>query len=139
MNKRKEIRSALKELLEVDPNFSDTTIITSRSGGISQTEELPSVTILTPNEPVQAAVIGPKGRYIRRLMLVFEARLDATSNVDDQLDDLSNLIESFMVTNDGISGLVQGSVLVDSNTEVGYEGNREIGLATLEYEVTYIS
>jgi hypothetical protein len=137
-NDRKGIRSALKSLFENDESFEAVKVYSNRKSNISQREELPSITIFTPNEDATAESLQ-QTRYIRKVQLVLEVRIDSSEDTDDILDDLLSKVEDFMLVNSNISGTVLGSVLQSTETEIGYDGNLEIGLGVLTYEVTYVS
>lgn len=137
-SKRKDIRNALKTLFENDVQFDAISIFSSRRSLISEREELPSITLFTPNEDLTPETIDQK-RYIRKLQLTLEIRTASTDNVDDDLDTISDMVETFMLANSSINGLVLGSVCLTIETEVGLEANQEIGLCTLNYECTYVS
>lgn len=137
-SKRKDIRNALKTLFENDVQFDAISIFSSRRSLISEREELPSITLFTPNEDLTPETID-QNRYIRKLQLTLEIRTASTDNVDDDLDTISDMVETFMLANSSINGLVLGSVCLTIETEVGLEANQEIGLCTLNYECTYVS
>lgn len=137
-NKRKEIRQKIKELLSLDSNFTDVTIFSSRQTAIVHNQQLPSITVFVANEPVIPADMS-KERYIRSPEITFEARTEETSNVDDILDDLMSKIENFMTTNRSVEGLLLDSVLQNSESDIGIEGTKEIGLGTVVYEGQYIN
>ncbi len=138
-NKRKEIREALKTLIEADVQFDDVNVYTSRRSPVVQTEELPSLTIVTPNESATRQALNCKG-YIRKLELRIEVRVDSDDDADDKLDDLLSLVEDFISTNETVSGeFLIGLTLVNTETDIGIEANKEIGLGTLIFEGTYIA
>ena len=137
-NKRTEIRQALKALINVEVLFTGVTVSTNRRSLVSQREELPAITLMTANESATPEALQQK-RYIRKLELRIEYRVDATENVDDLMDDALSQIEDFMLLNRDISGTLLGSELKGTETDVGHEGDQEIGLGVLIYECTYVS
>lgn len=137
-NKRKEIRQALKTLIDADSQFDSVEIYSSRRSLVSQLEELPSLTIFTPTEGASPEAIKHR-RDIRKLELRLEVRMDASQNVDDDLDTLLAKFEDFMMLNQNITGTILGCNLVSTETDVGIDGNKEIGLGVLIYEATYIA
>lgn len=137
-NKRKEIRTALVDLFTEAEDFEDFTFFSSRSSMISQTEQLPSITFILPDETATTESISYQ-RYIRTVTIEIELRVTSDEDVDNILDDTMADIEDFLITNSTISGTVQALTLIGSSTEVGHEGNEEIGLGVLTYEGKYIS
>lgn len=137
-NKRKAIRQKIKELLTADNNFTGVTIFSSRQNPVVLNQQLPSITVFVSNEPVEPESMDER-RYIRTPEILFEARVFATDNVDDDLDDLMTKIENFMVTNSFIEGLVLNTLQITSESEVGIEGTKEIGLGTVTFTAQYIT
>ena len=137
-NKRIEIREKLKELIQLDVNFTSVKVFTSRRSNNVQDEELPSITIVTSEEPVTPESLNRK-RYIRKTELRLELRVTASDDVDDVMDDLLSKLEDFMITNSNLEGILLDSVQQTTETDIGVEGNKEIGLGVLVFECTYIA
>lgn len=139
-NKRSLIRSTLKDLIENDPTFVAFKVISTRTSLVSDQEELPSISIVTPLENARPESLQQK-RYIRILDLKIEIRVaaDSETGLDDYLDDTMATLEDFMLANESILGTTLGSVLISSELDIGYESDQEIGLGTLLYQVTYVN
>lgn len=135
-NARKEIRDNIKAFLL--SSFSDSEIFSTIQTGISQGEQLPSISIVTPNETATPESMNRK-RYIRKLELKLEVRVTASVDTDDELDLLIAEVEDAVLADSTFGGTVLDSVLLDTETDIGFEGNREIGLGILTYEATYIA
>lgn len=135
-NKRAEVRTAVKDFLE--GTLTGYKIISSRSKGLSQSEQLPTITVVTPNEVATPHSMNLQ-RYNRKIELRLEIRIEATQSTDDALDVALSEVENVVLANQSMGGAVLGSVLVGTETDVGYEGNTEIGLGVLIYEATYVS
>ena len=137
-NKRTEIRQALKTLISADSAFDNVTVFSSRRSNVSQIEQLPSITIQTPNEDSTPETLQFK-RYIRKIELRLEIRISATDDADDVLDTLMAQVEDFMLLNQSVSGNLLSCYLLSSEIDVAPDGNEEIGLGTLIYQGTYVS
>lgn len=137
-NKRIEIREKIKDLIALDVNFTGVHVFTSRTSHNIQDEELPSITIVTSEEPVTPESINRK-RYIRKTELRLEVRVTASEDADDVMDTLIGKLEDFMITNSNLEGILIDSVQITTETDIGIEGNREIGLGVLVFECTYIA
>lgn len=135
-NKRKEVRQNIKQFLTAA--FSDSEISSSIISGISQAESLPSINIVTPNESAEPESMS-RSRYIRKMELRIEVRIEAKEDTDDELDALLADVEDVIIEDSTFSGTVLDSVLLDTETDIGFEGSREIGLGVLIYEAIYVS
>lgn len=132
-NKRKEIRAALKLLLDVE--FDN--VYTSRTFAISQRENLPAVTIYTPEEPVRPKDLSQKS-YIRSLELRIEVRIADRDTADDTLDEMMNEVEQILFDNHSIGGTILSSELTGSSVGVDFDGSEPIGIGTLTYLCLYV-
>ena len=135
-NKRGEIRAALKALLET--NLSGYTVLTSRQVSLSALEQLPGIIIYTPDEPVTQEAMGSK-RYIRNLELRIELTIEATEDTDDDLDTRIKDIETLMSNNPSISGTVLATTQIHTQTDLGVDGDKYIGIGTMIFECKYVS
>lgn len=135
-NKRKELRDNIKTFLT--SAFSDSEIMSSIQSGISQSEQLPAINIITANETATPEAMH-RQRYIRKVELRLEVRVAASSDTDDELDLLLADVEDAILEDSTFGGAVLDSVLQGSETDIGFEGDREIGLGVLIYEATYIA
>lgn len=135
-NKRKEVRENIKSFLT--SAFSDSEIMSSIQTGISQTEQLPAINIVTPNETATPEAMH-RQRYIRKIELRLEVRVAASSDTDDELDLLLAEVEDAVLADSTFGGAVLDSILQGTETDIGFEGNKEIGLGILIYEATYVA
>ena len=76
-------------------------------------------------------------KYMRAFTVAIETRKKASSDIDDEMDDLCVLIEEKMMTDPTFGGLLKKLDLAVTKIEMSAEGDQPVGLATLEYEAWY--
>ena len=69
--------------------------------------------------------------------LVIEGFAQATTDVDDTLDDIAEEVEAAIEGDKKFSGLALNSMLVSTEIELDGEGSKETGKITLTYKVLY--
>ena len=104
-----------------------------------ETGALPGLCIYTTSELISDVVgeIGGAARLVSRALSVrVEGYARATSNLDDTLDTISAEVETAVANSSTIDGLITDMEL--SSTDVSFtEGDREIGVITLDFAVVY--
>ena len=100
---------------------------------------LPGLCIYTTSETVSDQVqdLGGAARLVTRSLSVrVEGYARATSNLDDTLDTISAEVETAVADSTSIDALLTDLEL--SSTDVSFtEGDREIGVITLDFGVIY--
>ena len=100
---------------------------------------LPGLCIYTTSETVSDQVqdLGGASRLVTRSLSVrVEGYARATSNLDDTLDTISAEVETAVADSTSIDALLTDLEL--SSTDVSFtEGDREIGVITLDFGVIY--
>lgn len=134
---RVNIKAALKALL-LDATDAEDRVFVNREQKVSQSE-LPCIIIYTPQEESTPSAF-PLSRYIRTLQLLIEVRVEASGQVDDDVDNLLAEIEAILLANQSISGTAtQGASLASSEVRVNSDGEKDIGVGVLTYQCKYIS
>ncbi len=135
-SERKAIRTGVRSLLlnqtEADDRVFQSRVLPHRR------HELPVITVYTLEEAVEpeSANTGPR-ELTRDLALVIEAWVEPGEGVDDRMDDLAQEIEDVMHADPYLGGLVGESVLESVDMELLEAGDREMGLVTMTYAITY--
>ncbi len=138
MHARKLIREAVASLL-TDETTAEENVYTNRSTRFWQSE-LPS--ILIQSGPEAANPRGNSLQYVRDFELQIEIRVEANSSVDDELDAIALEIEAILGTKEnkelGIPGTVSSVTYTGFELRTQPDGENEIGVGTLNYQVKYI-
>lgn len=135
-NNRSAIRQAIKTLL-VDETDALANVYTSRTSLLWKSE-LPAILIFTEQESAVPESMR-NTRSIRTLQVTIHAKLEASEDVDDDVDTLVAEIEVLMTSDSSLGGTVLGSSLTNTETRVESEGEKDIGVAVLTYECKYVS
>jgi hypothetical protein len=135
-NNRANIRAAIKTVLD-GATSAGSNVYSSRRTKLWN-EELPAIFIFTLEEPVTPES-QRNTRYIRDVQILIEIRLEASTDVDDELDALVGEVEDLIIANQSLSGTVLS--VLQLNTEVSFDpnGEKEVGVAILTYQCKYIS
>lgn len=142
MNDRKSIRYKVKSMLDNNIIFKGNPIaihpnrITPFFG-----VELPAIGIYTFDEPADPQNTQPQV-YRRSLNLGIQVLLDGETGrvIDDDLDDISALIEKFMFFNPTLDPLenVESCDLVNTSQDLKDQGDKLYGSSILQFQVEYI-
>ena len=104
-----------------------------------ETGALPGLCIYTTSESISDVFgeIGGAARLVSRALSVrVEGYARAASNLDDTLDTISAEVETAVANSSTIDGLITDMEL--SSNDVSFtEGDREIGVITLDFAVVY--
>jgi hypothetical protein len=136
-NNRSAIRDAIKALL-LDETDAGANVYTSRTSPLWQSE-LPAILIYTEDESAKPESMRANSRSIRTLQVTIHAKIEASEDVDDDVDSLVAEIETLISEESSLGGTVLGSQLTNTETRVDMQGESEIGVAVLTYECLYIS
>ncbi len=136
-SKRKQIRQAVASLLKTPAISGLGNVFSNRIEAYEQSE-LPAASVF-------AAIEDPRprdtsnSRYIRTLNLIVEVVVEANKDLDDKLDDWSDVIEERILTNQELGGLATG--ITYTGTELVLEGEsaqESVGTARINFEIQYI-
>jgi hypothetical protein len=132
---RQTIRETVKALLVAASTGAATRVFETRVVPW-RTVELPAISVYTLDETSAHNNTAPR-ELTRELTLEIVAAVRATTDVDDQLDDLALQIERAMHRDWTLGNVVADSVL--ASTEIGVEssGDKPIGMVRLNYTITY--
>lgn len=146
MHQRRAIREAAKAALLGAVTVDDvTTYATAAEDRVYETRQiphrklkLPAIAVYTLQESVDADSGQTAPRWLKRNMqLLIEAIVTPGSNVDDTLDNISLQIERAMHADETLGGTCMKSLLSSTELDFFEEGEKEIGLAKITYDVTY--
>ena len=134
MNKRKEIRNKILEILKNKTKAKDR-VYSNRVIPIGS-YQLPAISIYTRSETLRIINDSPR-QFERTLQLVVDIAASATNDLDDIIDDLAIAVERVMENNEALDDLFSDITLIE--TEIGLDSNADklIGIASLVYDVKY--
>jgi len=135
-NNRAAIRTALKTILS-GATTAGTNVYSHRETALWKSE-LPAILIYSNEESTVPESLRAT-RYVRTLQLTVEARVEATSNVDNTLDALLAEIETIIVANPSITATVLSTVQTNTEIRVESDGEKDIGVGVLTFECKYIA
>lgn len=98
---------------------------------------LPSLNVLTQNESVRNDMCDMSSIQVRELRLVIEARADATTIPDDELDTIANEVEEAIADSEEINALVFDIILDTTSFSYTSDGQKPIGLLEMQYSLLY--
>lgn len=135
-NSRADIRSALQSMLS-GATSAGTNVYSNRRTALWESE-LPAILIYSNQEsatPESQRVL----RYIRTLELLIEVRVQATTAVDDDVDDLLGEIEDLIYADPSIGGTVLKAIQTNTEFRVDSDADQDIGVGVLTFECQYIA
>jgi hypothetical protein len=135
MHKRQSIRTAVQTMLSGHTDVG-TSVFANRVSAFWR-EELPCISIFTKDEQSQPRDLSGR-QSIRNLTLAIEVRIEVNENLDDSLDTIANQIEDIISADTSLMGQASGAQETSTVLDVSVEGDKQIGLLTLTYTVTYI-
>lgn len=135
MHKRQQIREALQTML-LNNTDAGANVYANRVSAFWR-DELPSISIFTREE--QSTPRDVSGRQnIRTLTVSMETRAEANEDLDDTLDTIANQIENIISADQSLTGQALGAQMTGTTMEFEVQGEKQLGLLTLTYTVTYI-
>ena len=133
---REQIRDAVAAAL-ADLTLTEDRVFTSQFHELHD-EELPGLRIFTENEgESENLTLNDPPLQLRPLELMIEAVDKTAEDIDNTLDDIAEDVEIAMMADVTLGGLVQGIIYVGTEKEVIEEGEQPVGVARLNYIVTY--
>jgi hypothetical protein len=134
-HQRQVIRQAVRDLLVAADTGAADRVYGSRKLPWRNLD-LPVLNVLTPDEESDDQGTAPR-ELTRKLTLVIEGWVTANEYVDDAMDALAYQVEQAMHADPDLGDAAVDLVLVSTDTQVGIEGDRQMGLVELTYLVTY--
>lgn len=136
MNQRSLIRNIVAArivALQLDLN-----VFKSRKFALQELE-LPAVIVSIDNE--QSEVSSQSGKELKKsAQLSIEILIDAEeSKLDEKLDQITAQIEEVILSDESLNDSVDHCILKSTDTALVREGEIDLGLARMNYEVTYYS
>lgn len=102
-------------------------------------DDLPNLSVYVARDPETVEdeddVMG--SYQIRVLPVEIVARVKATTELDDQLDDICAEVETALVGSATVKALVKSLRLVSTEIDMDNEGEKPVGAARMEWEVIY--
>lgn len=136
MHQRQVIRETIRSVLD-GATDADDRVYASRMNPYRVTE-LPVLTVYSTSESVDDDSSSTSPRELtRRLSISIEGWVVGNDESDDAMDDLAEQVEIAMHADPYLGGSVGDSILSSTSTEITIDGDREMGLLTMEYTITY--
>lgn len=134
MHLRQQIREAAASIVG-NLSTTSTRVFQSRVYNV-QESELPCLLIMTNDEAVdiENSLLEAPARL---LQLTVEGKAQATSDLDDTLDDVAEEVEVAMAADITMGGLTENVYLDGTSIQLTGEGDQPIGSVILNYIVSY--
>lgn len=141
-SQRQEIRKKIRELLIGKTKAGDR--VFTNQAAPTWVEDLPVILIYPRSESVELFNQAPR-ELKRDIQMVIEIvasgseepNAEDKDTVEDQLDEMSSLIECELARDETFEGLVDMSILTSTDFDFAGEGAKPIGSARLVYTVVY--
>lgn len=134
---RTQIRQAVVTLLD-GQTLAGSHVYGSRVHPLDEAK-LPALLVYAREEEIQQATISYPRQLQRELLLVVEAYAQAKAGLEDALDTLARDIEQIMAADPSLGGLVKDSLLSSTAMQLSGDGDKPVGVATLNYRVAYVT
>lgn len=137
MIKRTDIRAAVKTVCEGIEGFSADTVFLGRQRSLPG-HLLPAICIYGENEE-KARDMGLPRRHTRGMDIMIEihVRADTTAAVENTLDDYCALLESAMLADESLGGLVEDLMAVLDEYDIDEDSREPAGVAACRYSIQY--
>lgn len=134
-HKRKEIRDALVKKIQNAPYFSQITLMNGIKTALDLSK-LPAVVIYSLEETI--VNISTSRELVSRTFLIgVEVVVSDESNIDDQLDSWTKKLESTLLDDPRLGGLIQSLAFIKTEMNWSFDGETVIGRAKLVFEAYY--
>lgn len=130
---RKRIRNAVALIVTGLPSTADR-VHTSRMT-VVQPDELPCLIVYSSHEQTSPGSLD--GLQSRTLQLIVDAYARACLDLEDELDGICAEVESAVVQDGPLSGLVKWIRLSETSIQLGGEGDSAMGMARMRFTVNY--
>ena len=103
--------------------------------------DLPGLCVYTQSESSSPSTIGglkTVSAYLRTVTINIEAYAKASSNLDNELDNIAVEVETAVATNATLNGLVEDVTLSSTEIDImGSDTERPVGVLRLSYDIIY--
>lgn len=100
--------------------------------------DLPWLSVKVTGEALSDSIENEFGDYeVRQLSVSIEARARALADLDDTLDDICAEVETAVMGDSSLAALIKDVQLVGTSFELDGEGEKPVGLATMEWIIDY--
>jgi len=136
------VRQQIREYFETQLRSLATTgtnVFASRVYPIGSAS-LPALLIYTQNEVIDDSSFGTisaRRTQNRTLTVVVEGYVRATAGFDDTLDDICKEVETEVLDDPSLGGLVTNTELASADADYSGEGDQPVGTIRLTFEVQY--
>lgn len=134
IHKRTEIRENIEQILR--DNIEGVNVYRNRETSQWQ-PNLPCIIIYSGQEQADPRNINAR-QYIRKFEVKLDVKVEANETVDDDLDSISQQVEVLLIENYSLSGLVLDIIYKSCEPSLDSNGEKMIGINTMNYEVQYI-
>jgi hypothetical protein len=134
---RQQIRDRMQSVLLAGVTSTSGRVYTSRVYALSQLA-LPSVTISFDSERSSLITMGLR-TMDRDVNIVVDVYASATSDLDDALDDICVEVEESIAGDFTMNGLAKSCILTSTDLSLTGGSDTPIGVARLNYTVSYIT
>ncbi len=132
---RKLIRDQVVSILSGQTD-AGTNVYANRQTSLWETE-LPAILVYTKQETAESRD-NSGSQYIRTLHLLVEIKAEATSLVDDALDEIALDVEGLFAANRSLNGTALSSELKSTDITLDSGSEKQTGVAILTYEIKSI-
>lgn len=101
--------------------------------------KLPCLLVNTDSEDVEQMTIGPTPDMERTLDLMVRCVAKAVDNLDDMLDTMAAEVETVLGAGSVMPTLIKSIVLASIRIEMDDGKESPVGVATLNYRITYVT
>ena len=140
-HKRTLIRNALvSKLIGTAPRYAtdaEDRVYPNRTQSLAKSK-LPAIKIFDESESAADTALSIS-RYLRTIETRIEIYIDQTANLDATLDDLAKQVEDIISADRSIGGTASGATYVSTQIELDNSGDKTVGVATLNYQIKYLS
>ena len=140
-HKRTLIRNALvSKLIGTAPTYAtdaEDRVYPNRTQSLSKSK-LPAIKVFDESESASDTALNIS-RYLRTIETRIEIYVEQNSNLDTALDDIAKQVEDLITADRTISGTASGATYVSTQLEFDDSGDKKVGVATLNFQIKYLS
>ncbi len=129
MHYRSIYRGVVRMALAADPAFADFTVMSAWAQNIDE-KTLPVLAVATPTEAKDLPALGESARDTQ---LVVVAKIKGADGLEDDLDDLSDLIERAVIT--ALDTDARQCELRNTSVQIDGGGESRVGTLTMTFNV----
>lgn len=129
MHYRSTYRGVVRMALAADPAFDTYTVLSAWAQNIDE-KTLPVLAVATPTEAKDLPALGESARDTQ---LVVVAKIKGADEIEDDLDDLSDLIERAVIT--ALDTDARQCELRNTSVQIDGGGESRVGTLTMTFRV----